>query len=305
MDATPSDHEVPGSSPLSSRTQWLCPVWGVEVSNEDPPLRMISIRDGTTTADFDLVPMAAEDRKRLHAIAWNLPASSLQLHRVRAAIVTNSPAIFGAEPFRQMGLTVCSLALSIWCDEISIPFCFLLHGDEGAEDGMSSTEHDPFVPPAVARARSLPPQARTQLPLLASAIAANFNVIAGAALRYYWAGHKPLLLDATLDYAIAAESLLCRGISSQVSATFCRRAGKLLAPDVADRPALEHRARQLYALRSKIAHGDDAGLQTALAPWQGDHMRARNAARAFTRDILVAMLADPSLFTTAGLQRLD
>jgi hypothetical protein len=42
-----------------------------------------------------------------------------------------------------------------------------------------------------------------------------------------------------------------------------------------------------------------------LQPWGGDAARARQAVRRFTRDVRVAMLANPVLFTTTGLRQLD
>lgn len=285
--------------------RWLCPVWGVAVGDLDEPLPLISLRDGQTAADFSLVSITDEERQRLHSAAWNLPVSSLQIHSTCAAIETNAPAIFGSEPLRETGLTICSLALAMWCDQISVPFCFLMRGGPGDYGGLASTQHDPFVPSGVPIERPLPTDVQMNIPIVASAIAVNFDVLAGAALRFYWAGHKPFLLDATLDYAIAAESLLCRGVENGVTATFIRRGSKLLAQGTGDVGALEAHAKRIYALRSKLAHGDDIGLKKALAPWQGDAGRARNDVRAFTRDILLAMLANPVLFTVPGLQQLD
>lgn len=285
--------------------RWLCPVWGVAVSDSDEPLTVVSIGADRSVADFRLVPITDEERQRLHNGAWNLPVSSVQIHSARAAIETSAPAIFGSEPLRQTGLTICSLALAIWCDEISVPFCFLMRGGPADYGGLTSTQHDPFVPSGVPVERPLAPEARLQLPLLASSIADNFEVLAGAALRFYWAGHKPFLLDGTLDYAIAAESLLCRGLDRGISRTFRTRGSRLLARPGSDVAALEAHAEQIYILRSKIAHGDDQGLQEALQPWGGDAARARQAVRRFTRDVLVAMLANPVLFTTTGLRQLD
>ena len=287
------------------RVRWLCPVWGVAVGDADAALTLISTRSKEATATFRLVPITDEERQRLDNGAWSLPVSSVQIHSARAAIETDAPAIFGSEPLRETGLTICSLALAIWCDQISVPFCFLMRGGPGDHGGLTSTQQDPFVPSGVPVEQPLGPDARTQLPIAAAAIAASFDVLAGAALRFYWAGHKPFLLDATLDYAIAAESLLCRGVENGVSSAFRRRGSNLLARGGGDRATLEEHAKQIYGLRSKIAHGDDRGLRNALEPWQGDAVRACNDVRAFTRDILLAMLANPSLFSTVGLQQLD
>ncbi len=282
-------------------SRWLCPVWGVEVS---APIRLLGIQDPVLpTVEFQLIPMPDAVLHRLSGIAAHLPISSMQLHQARAVIETNAPPVFGNEPCRVLGLQICGLALSLWCERIAIPFC-VLTGDPGSpSSGTSWAGHDPFVPEGLLHNASIDAKSAETLPVIASRIAEHFHHIAGTALRFYWAGHKPFELDAFLDYAIAAEALLCRGATEEIGATFRRRAARLLS--AADENMAPKRADSIYALRSKIVHGDDRAIEKALRPWSGDQMSARRDARAFTRDVLVAMLLDPSLIAAAGLSRLD
>jgi hypothetical protein len=137
--------------------------------------------------------------------------------------------IFGMEPVRSVGLQICGLTLSLWCEGIAIPFCFLTRGGPAEYPGVNWTGHDPFLPGVAYRQQHLDENAAAAVPVVASWISGQFEHLAGTVMRFYWAGHKPLHLDAILDYAIAAEALLCRGATGQIGATFQGRAARLLS----------------------------------------------------------------------------
>lgn len=94
----------------------------------------------------------------------------------------------------------------------------------------------------------------------------TFNPLSNA-LRLYYAGLRLLPSDVALVTFISALEAIFTTSERQVSARFRRGVGALLGSDPASRQACHDHARDLYAWRSKVVHGnqlDEDGEQTAI-----------------------------------------